>query len=408
MVIITVTTYGQAPTANNGILDARSWNFSDQRIALNGNWIFYEDQLISATDTDGKSSLVHFPKTWNEIRPSGGGSGYATYHLTVLLPQNIAVFALEIPQIYCSYKLWINGQILASNGKVGATKEETIPQWRPQTISFKNPGDTLHIHLQIANFHHYRGGSKDPIYLGTSDMLQHQRSISVWSNLAETGILIVLGIVFLVIYWGSDRKRITIYFALVCLTWALRSLFSNQYLFISYFPDFNWTVMVKTEYITLYLSLIWAMLFTHRLFPNESANALKYLLIGANILYILLALLAKPIQFTEFLSVYLFTAGTVLLYCAVVVLRAWINERIGVVFLVISMLLGLLIFTYDLFAYEGFFVYNAAIFGLGYLTVFLAMAMALLLHLKIIKSKKKPSNLLTYKDLYGESGDALR
>jgi 7TM diverse intracellular signalling len=390
------------PVSKKGVLDATAWNFNEHQLALTGEWILFEDQLIGPNDSIGKSIIANFPKTWNETKGSRNGTGFATYLVSVLVPKDIQSFALEIPQIYSSYELWVNGKSVAANGKPGTTEEETIPQWKPQTVLLQSPGTTLDIILQIANFHHNKGGSKDPVYLGTAEMLQQKRSLSVWSNMAEALLLTLTGLGFLFIYWGSDKKRITAYFALLCLTWAVRSVFSNLYLFISLVPDFNWNVMIRIEYVTLFLSLIWAMLFTYRLFPNESSNALKYLLVGINILYILFALFTKPLQFTQYLPVYLFTCGFVLLYCVVIVIRAWVNERVGVLFLIISLLLGVTIFAYDLFAYEGLFVYNSVVFSIGYVIVFLLMAPALLLHLKIITSKAKPSNILTYKDLYGE------
>jgi 7TM diverse intracellular signalling len=390
------------PISKKGVLDATTWNFNERQLALNGEWFLFEDQLIGPHDSIGKSIVVNFPKTWNEIKGTRNGTGFATYQLSVLVPTEIKSFALEIPQIYSAYNLWINGEPIASNGKVGVSEAGTLPQWKPQTVLLQSNGAILDITLQVANFHHNKGGSKDPIYLGTAEMLQQKRSLSVWSNMAEALLLSLMGLGFLFIYWGTDKKRITAYFALLCLTWAVRSVFSNLYLFISLVPDFSWNVMIRIEYVTLFLSLIWAMLFTYRLFPNESSNALKYLLVGINILYILFALFTKPLQFTQYLPVYLFTCGFVLLYCVVIVVRAWVNERIGVLFLIISLLLGVALFAYDLFAYEGLFIYNSVFFSIGYLFVFMLMAPALLLHLKIITSKAKPSNILTYKDLYGE------
>ena len=84
----------------------------------------------------------------------------------------------------------------------------------------------------------------------------------------------------------------------------------------------------------------------------------------------------------------------------VLVLKALINERLGANFLTISVLLGVGIFGYDVFAYEGFFTYNPIVFSAGYIIIFTLMAVVLLLHLNIIKSKAKASGGLTFDDLY--------
>lgn len=108
------------------------------------------------------------------------------------------------------------------------------------------------------------------------------------------------------------------------------------------------------------------------------------------------------------LAVYLFTSGLLLLYGAIIVVRALINERAGATFLTVSTLLAIAIFSYDIFAYEGWFSYNSIVFSAGYFIIFLLMAFALLIHLNIISSGGKGSNVLTYEDLYGDTSSAKK
>ena len=80
--------------------------------------------------------------------------------------------------------------------------------------------------------------------------------------------------------------------------------------------------------------------------------------------------------------------------------KALINERLGAGFLTLTVLLGVGIFSYDVFTYEGFFTYNPIVFSVGYIVIFCLMAVVLLLFLGIIKSKAKPSSRLTFNDMY--------
>ena len=392
-----------AGPAQNGLLDLRGADLNKGRVSLTGQWYFYENQLLAPREVAAAlKSFDEFPKIWNDGRKSGTGYGYATYRLYVLPPGDIKTLALELPQIYSSYALWINNKLVAGNGTVGTSEEETVPQWMPQTVSFENPGDTLQLVLQIANFHHYKGGIKDPIYLGSAELLQRHRSMAVASNLIESVVLALIAIGFLITYLFRDQKKVVLYFALLCLTWALRVGFSNLYVFISLMPDFNWYAMIRIEYCTLFLTMIWAILFLSRVFPKEQRQILKYLLVVSNIFFIAFALLASPVSFTKWIPVYLIFCALLLLYGVVLVLRAWINERAGATYLTISILLGLLVFGYDVFAYEGFFAYNPIIFSAGYVSIFSLMGVVLLVHLDIIKSKGKSISKLTYKDLYKE------
>jgi len=208
--------------------------------------------------------------------------------------------------------------------------------------------------------------------------------------------------VFLVIYLLQGFKKVVIYFSLLCFTWSVRSLFSNDYGFIYLFPDFNWATMVRIEYMTLYLTMMWAILYLVRIFTNEGSDLIKYFLVTLNGAFLAYTVFATPLEFTRLLPVYLVTSGIVLLYGAGVVLMALINERLGATFLTISVILGLLIFSYDIFTYEGLFSYNSLLFSAGYVVIFTLMGIALLIKLEIIKSTKKRSTLLTYKDMFGE------
>ncbi|NOT73900.1 MAG: 7TM-DISM domain-containing protein [Cyclobacteriaceae bacterium] len=389
------------PGPQAGIMDVRNINLNDVRVPLIGEWYFFENQLIVSQNIAATAgSFAKFPQIWNESRLPERGDGYATYALFILIPEGTKSLALEIPQIYSSYSLWANDKLVAVNGKVGRSPELTTPQWMPQTVSFENSNDTLKLVLQIANFNHFKGGSKDPIFLGSSELLQSNRSLAVTSNIIEAIGLGVITLIFLIIFLFVSRKKIILYFAFLCLTWAVRVGFSNLYVAISYWPDFNWTAMVRIEYITLFLTMIWAILFLTRAFPKEENKIFKYLLVGSNCLFISYTLFASPVSFTQWLPLYITFCAILLLYAAYVILRGWINQRTGANYLSVSIFVGLMIFSYDVFTYEGLFSYNPLILGIGYVLMFSLMSMGLLLHLNIIKSKTKSITKLTYKDLY--------
>lgn len=387
----------EVPLVERGMLDLRTWNVNEHKVALTGYWNYFENELVS--DSIQKTgSLSQFPQLWNE------GVHYATYQLTILLPPNSQNLSLEIPQLYNSYQLFVNGQPLAANGKPGTSRETTTPQWLPQTVSFQHSGDTLSILLHVANFYHNKGGSKDPIYIGSSEVIQQYQSVIINSKKAEAIILMLLGFSFFAIYYiREERKKITLYFSLLCFSWAIRSIFPDNYLFTSYFPDFNWAIMVKIEYITLYSTMIWSILFLSRLFPNESSNIIKYSIVGLNCVFLIVTIVFPPIIFTQWLTVYLAVAGILIFFAFTIVIRALIHERTGVWFLVACLFLGIVLFSYDIFVYEGFFTLpNPIFFSIGYITIFAILGITLLYHLKIFKGDGA-SGTLTYEDLYGKN-----
>jgi hypothetical protein len=389
----------QSQPVTAGVLDARSLDLATKKVALTGEWIFFEDELLSPQACQAKSPVYfRFPAPWNELRQSG--QGYGTYYLKILPPSSASRLAIEIPQLYSSYSVWVNGKFLGNNGLPGTTKESSTPQWRPQVLAFDNPGDTVHLVMQMSNFHHHLGGARDPLFLGTEQELTGQFNRAITSTSVESGILFLTGLVSMIIlYLFRDRKKVIVYFCLLCFSWAIRALFSNLYVFMQMVPDFNWTIMVKIEYITLFLTMIWGVLFICRLFPQEENKIVKYLLVTGNIFFIGFAVIASPVVFTRWLPAYLIFCAAVLLYGVWVVIRALINERAGVWYLVTSILLALLLFGLDVTAYQGAITYKPMLFSLGYILIFLLLAVAMLYHLNIFKSKNA-SSMLTFDDLY--------
>ena len=396
LLLVLSSGYGQLASINKGVIDIRSVDLNHKRVILDGEWFYYPGELIDH-HRSGHSQWIHFPQAWPK------GQNYASYSLQLIALRGTKSLSIKLPQIYSSYQLFVNGELKGANGIIGKSKEESKPQWMPQTLSFQTDADTIEVTLAISNFHHHTGGVKESLYIGSSDLMyQHDRTSNV-SNLSEALTLLVLAVFFFVIYLLYDQKKITIYFSLLCLSWAIRSVFSNQYLFIQYVPDFDWTLMVKIEYITLYFTMMWAILFLSRLFANEGNQVIKFIMVTAYCIFIGFTLFTEPIIFTRWLNIYLIFAGLLLIYGVVIVMRALANERIGAWYLTISVILGLLIFAYDLSTFKGIFDYNAILFSSAYILIFILMGLALLYFLNIIKSKSKSATILRYEDFYNDA-----
>lgn len=388
-----------APLVNQGVIDLRNWNFAETKISLAGTWGFYPNQLLEKP-TANASNFVKFPDTFANMSDTPPIQT-ATFTTTVLLPSTKDTLAIAVPTTYCSYTLFINGVQVAANGKTGTSKETTTPQWLPLVKTIDYMSDTLTIALQIANFYHHTGGIKDNLYLGLASQLEDHQVISKKSTIAECFVLFVLSISFFIIYYvRQEKKKISLYFSLLCLSWAVRTIFSGNYLFIESFPLFDWTWATRIEYIALFSIQIWAALFLSRLFENEGSRIVQYLLVGLNTLFVILALVTTPLFFSEWIIVYLSVIGILLVYALITTLRALINARSGVWYLVFSIIMATGLFSYEVFVYNGYFQeFDSILFSMGYSIVFLLTSIALFYHLNIFKSEGG-SGTLTFDELY--------
>lgn len=62
------------PTSQQGFLDARNFDFKNGRLPLNGEWRYFENQLLSPKEVlSSKNTFGYFSKVWNETKNSGQG-----------------------------------------------------------------------------------------------------------------------------------------------------------------------------------------------------------------------------------------------------------------------------------------------------------------------------------------------
>src|SRR5438128_2159240 len=148
VVLISINSFSQS-SSKPGIVDATKFNFSERRLNLSGSWIWYDNKLLTPSELENHEGYpIEFPGTWNERRANKSGQGYATYSLTIIVPPGSKHLALDMPDIYSSYILFVDNIEVARNGTPGKSYEETIPQWRPQIVPVTLKDDTIKLTLQ--------------------------------------------------------------------------------------------------------------------------------------------------------------------------------------------------------------------------------------------------------------------
>lgn len=408
-----VVSFAQTHFANKGVINLRDYDFYGQgAIALKGEWEFYMTELIPPGTFDTLAlppeEYISFPSPWNDLNKAlKPGHGYATYRVKVLVraPRKLS---LELPHTYSNYQLWINAVKVAANGTVGTSAKSSIPQWRPQTVAFEANQDTLEVVLHISNFHHAKGGIREDVYLGEPKELAFKKSVSTISTVAMAGFLFLIAILSILLFALSRQATSLLYLAGLCFTWSIRSFFSNRYVAYEFLPDFDWESGIKIEYITLYLMMIFAILFISSLFKQEVSVTFRNIFVLFNGLFVALTAFLSADFYTQFLPVYLSFAASLLAFIVYVLIRAVVQDREGVWLMVGCLFLGVAVFSYDIIAYQGFTTYRPLVLNAGYVVMFMLMALSLLYQQGYLKRAKKNANVLTFEELYGSADERQR
>ena len=204
--------------ANGGILDLSDHSFQHESIvSLNGEWEFYWNEILNNSQIKSKEKKFRpFTKTWNDADNEYSSFGYATYKLTILLPEKYPDLSLQIPDFYSSYELFADGNLIAQNGKVGTSKEDYTPKWIPQNIDLGiSDNNRLELILQVANFHHHRGGAYEPLLLGESTFIAQVREKELAFSYILTGALLMGSFFFLGLYLFGKHEKAILFFSLL-------------------------------------------------------------------------------------------------------------------------------------------------------------------------------------------------
>lgn len=346
-------TESKAPMAINGVIDLRGQNL-DEKIALNGQWMFYWHELFNPGETPrSKGIIINFPCRWTDpvngkVLPS---YGYATYQLQVLLPDTKEPMRIAMPEVYTAYKLFINGQLVAYNGKVGTNKKNSVPYWEYRTAELPRITDTLNILLQISNFSHSKGGIKKSLWIGNKEDIILKRKQTEAIDLLLSGCLIMGGLFFLGLYLMGNRDKAILFFACYSLVYSYRVAGIDNYVLHTIVPNLSWYITIRLEYLSLFLGIGLFALYTRYLYPQDSNIRIVNAIALFCFTFSIAALVLPPLFFTKLINPFLAVMLFCIVYVPYVYTLAYLRKRPGAIYTLLSSFALMPVFTITLLHY---------------------------------------------------------
>jgi len=315
------------PEAVKGIIDFTNWDFSSSgSVSLKGQWEFYPKQLLTSENfVNGNSlpvpSYIAVPGSWEGQKIDGekvGNIGYATYRLTVLLPDDCGQLGFKPGAILTAYRMYLDGNLVSERGIVSADPSRGKPLLLIDSVSYSNPGKKAELILQISNYNHRISGPWDKIEMGSLTYIHHRDGEIRDADFMIIGALLMMGLFFLSMFIFRRNEISSLYFSLFCLVIALRvSLQSGVGYFSEVFPWIEWEIINKIEYITIYLSLPFFILFTLAFFRDRILQKLFWGVSGISIVFTILTLFTSSIFHSRLIPIYqivLLVSGSYVLF----------------------------------------------------------------------------------------------
>ncbi|GEM_PF-3122557 len=293
------------PQADKGILDLSNIDLTKSGpVLLRGEWEFYWDTWIDPVQATSISPLqkqyVPVPanwKTYSHVASSPSLYGKASYRLKVITDGKIHLYGLRLKRIYSAYRLFVNGMLVASNGTLKESLEETEGQLAVRTVYFTAFTPSLDIVLHVANPYYYRAGILSPPELGAQQSLERVHILAVASDVFLLGVIAIMAAYYYILSFTLVKHRYSsLFFALFCTAVGLRvALISGERFLYYLIPSLELKMDMLLQGFGIYLLIPTFLSFIYFLFPARgNVKLIKF--IGASSLLYLIGTLVLPVK----------------------------------------------------------------------------------------------------------------
>ena len=324
------------PYAEKGVLNLKDYHIS-KVINLDGEWEFYWNKLIPPSEfnkiDENLSKFSVIPGNWNNSTvkdTSISRHGVATYRLKIYKQFENSKFGIELNRVNVAYKIWVNGILLYEGGKVSTNKDEVIPAKEILTHYFDTESEKIEIVLQVSNFNYNQGGVAGSIIFGTAEKMKSHASWSLAISFFLFGLLIIVAINHIILYWLRRDVKSSLFFALLIFSIAFNFILIGNHTIISLlFPDMSWALQMKLDYIGDYLSLFLFLKYISSLFKEESSPLPINTVFIYSIALSLFVLLTSPDVFSYTLVQFHIAAILVTFYIILILAKAIVSKKEG-------------------------------------------------------------------------------
>lgn len=346
--------------AREGIIDLANWDFKkDGVVSLDGEWEFYWNQLLTYEDFHKEVPIkpdgyFKVPSVWNNYHLNGNklpANGCATYRLRIKTNDLNSIKGLKILTSSTSYKLMINNQVIAESGRVGKTKETSIPEFSPQTVSFQSSSKDFEVIVQVANFTYSRGGMWHSIYMGDDSDIRKLKEFDSGKAMFMFGVTLIMALYHINLFLLQKRTKAALYFGVLLLIVAIRITITGEYLILNFIPAASIKWMVPIEYMTMYWGVIMTIAFVHDLYPEEIPKKIMKNALYAGIVMSIFTIITHISIFTKYLMFYEALIITMYAYILFSIIRTVIRKRESSVLLLVEAIVILATFINDVLYY---------------------------------------------------------
>lgn len=270
------------PTAENGVLDLRGVDFTDDVLKLDGEWLFYPWDLIEPDQVRAEQEIITLPGNWRDTLVQFAEDKnpeflYGTYRLKILLDREDQTepFALYSQNIRSAAHVFINGESVIQHGTIATSERQYTPDIHPFTLQIDRNSTEIDLIIQVADKAKSRiSGIKQPLEFGYLTAMTRSQTASSVAQILSASILLLHFFFAIIIFIGFSRRIELLYLAVVFGASGLSILLDDNRILLVLFPTMSYHFMSVLFYLSYVTSVVFLMLFFKRLLGEQVENNL--------------------------------------------------------------------------------------------------------------------------------------
>ena len=324
------------PVVKNGVADLSAWDFSSSGIVeLNGTWEFFCGELLEPKDFTSKlyreKSYINVPDAWDDFLCNGKRTGswaHSTYRLNILTRDNNPIYIKIMPP-NSAYKIWANGVYYGETGRVSKSPEDEVPEYKLVIYDFEPVDKKIDIIIQVSNYSIYLGGMIIPVMAGHRDNLYGQKNRRIAFDIFMFASLLVISVYYFGLYLMRKSDTSNLFFSIFTFLLSIRALVTNEMYLYELFPQADWQIMYKIDFITTTLCVPVFIHFIYLIYPGIIRRQIRTVFTASAVIYSLLILFTSTKIYSPYLPVYNIVTLIACIFIVYVLIRAVIDRQEG-------------------------------------------------------------------------------
>jgi signal transduction histidine kinase len=288
--------------------------------------------------------------------------GVATYRTQVILsPDKVDTYMmLMLESVGSAYRIWVNGEIVGGLGSL-ATHTSTsdnnaeVPQIRVNLLNITPKTKQLDIIVQVSNYSFRESGIFGDVRIDQPDAtVRYVFNHYILQDLLLIGVLVVVGLYHVMVYFLSRRDSELLWLAGACLVTAVRAILLNKFLIHLLLPDVSWTILMYMQYSAKFIALFMYIQLIRSIYRQDVNELVHKICVAVLLGGALYVISVPPRIFTLTFNIQTLITVVILFYYLVVVgYTLHVQNREGVRLKLGSILFIIIAIIHDYYLYTN-------------------------------------------------------